>query len=47
MEKLRAEAACKHLNVEKERLQFKVDLLQQRAQLLKEAVSVNQCSASS
>jgi len=39
MEKLRAEAACKRLNVEKERLQLKVDLLWQRAQLLKEWVS--------
>jgi len=36
MEKLKAEAARKHLNVEKEWLQLKVDLLWQRAQLLKE-----------
>ena len=28
MEKLRAEASREHLNVEKERLQLKVDLLQ-------------------
>ena len=39
IEKLRAESAREHLNVEKERLQLKVDLLQQRAQLLKEGVS--------
>jgi len=39
MEKLRAEAAREHLNVEKEWLQLKVDLLWQRAQLLKEGVS--------
>jgi len=39
MENLRAEAAHKCLNVEKDRLQVKVDLLQQRAQLLKEWVS--------
>jgi len=38
MEKLRAEAAYKRLNIEKERLQFKVDVLQQRAHLLKEGV---------
>jgi len=39
MEKLKAEAACKRLKIAKERLQLKVDLLQQRAQLLKEGVS--------
>ena len=39
MEKLRAEASREHLNVEKERLQLKVDLLQQRAHLLKEWLS--------
>jgi len=38
MEKLKAKAARGHLNVEKERLQLKVDLLQQRVQLLKEGV---------
>jgi len=38
MENLRAEAAREHLNVEKERLQFKVYLLWQRAQMLKEGV---------
>ena len=37
--KLEAEAARKHLHVAKERLQLKVDILQQRAQLLKEGVS--------
>ena len=31
MEKLKAEAACKCLKIEKERLQLKDDLLQQRA----------------
>jgi len=39
MEMLRAEAAREHLNVEKDWLQLKVDLLWQRAQLLKEGVS--------
>ena len=39
MEKLRAEAARECLNIEKERLQLKVNFLQQRAQLLKEGVS--------
>jgi len=39
MEKLRAESAREHLNVEKERLQLKEVLLQQRAHLLKEGVS--------
>jgi len=39
MEKLRAEAARKHLNLEKERLQLNVDILWQRAQLLEERVS--------
>ena len=39
MAKLRAEAAWDCLNVEKDRLKFKVDLLRQRAQLLKEGVS--------
>ena len=38
MEKLKAEAARKHLNVEKEQLQLKLDLLRQRTQLLKEGV---------
>ena len=39
MEKLRTEAVREHLKVEKERLQLKVDLLWQKAQLLKEGVS--------
>ena len=39
MKKLRAEAAWECLNIEKRRLKFKVGLLHQRAQLLKEAVS--------
>jgi len=39
IEKLRAEAARKHLNLEKERLQLNVDILWQRAQLLEERVS--------
>jgi len=39
MEKLRAEASQEHLNIEKTRLKFKVDLLHQRVQLLKEGVS--------
>jgi len=39
MEKLRAESAREHLNVEKKRLQLKEVLLQQRAHLLKEGVS--------
>jgi len=38
MEKLKAEAARKRLNVEKEQLKLKVDLLRQRTQLLKEGV---------
>ena len=38
MEKLKAEAACEHLHVAKEQLQLKVDILQQRVQLLKEGV---------
>jgi len=38
-EKLSTEAAREHLNIEKERLQLKVDLLWQRAKLLKEGVS--------
>jgi len=38
MEKLRAEVYQEHLNVEKERLKFKVDLLHQRVQLLKEGI---------
>ena len=36
MEKLRVEAAQKCLNIEKERLKFKVYLLHERVQLLKE-----------
>ena len=36
MEKLRAEAARERLNIEKERLKFKVYLLHERVQLLKE-----------
>jgi len=39
MEKLKAEAEQDHLNIEKERMKFKVDLLCQRVQLLKEGVS--------
>jgi len=38
MEKLKAEAACEHLNVEKEPLQLKVDIPWQRAQPLQEGV---------
>jgi len=38
MENLRAEAAREHLNAEKERLQFEVNLLWHREQLLKEGV---------
>ena len=38
METLDAEAAREHLNVEKEQLQLKVDILRQRVQLLKESV---------
>ena len=38
LEKLKAEAAWEQLNVAKEQLQLKVDILQQRAQLLKEGV---------
>ena len=38
LEKLKAEAAHKHLNVVKEHLQLKVDILRQRAQLLKQGV---------
>jgi len=38
MEKLKAEAAPKGLHVAKEQLQLKVDILQQRVQLLKEGV---------
>jgi len=38
LEKLKAEAARKCLHVVKEQLQLKVDILQQRAQLLKEGV---------
>jgi len=38
LEKLKAESARKHLHVAKEQLQLKVDILWQRAQLLKEGV---------
>ena len=38
LEKLKAEAALEHLHVGKEQLQLKVDILQQRVQLLKEGV---------
>ena len=38
MENLKAEAAREHLHVVKEQLQIKVDILWQRAQLLKEGV---------
>jgi len=36
MEKLKTEMEREHLNVEKERMKFKVDLLHQRIQLPKE-----------
>ena len=39
IEKLKAEAEWEHLNVQKEQMKFKVDLLHQRVQLLKEGVS--------
>jgi len=39
MEKLKAEAEQEHLNVEKESMKFKVDLLHARVQLLKEGIS--------
>jgi len=39
MEKLKAEAEQEHLNVEKERMKFKVDILHERVQLLKEGIS--------
>jgi len=42
LEKLKAEAACEALNVVKERLQLKVNILRQRAQLLKEGVPQNE-----
>jgi len=38
MKKLRAEAVRERLNIEKERLKFRVDALHQRAHLLKEGV---------
>jgi len=38
MEKLKAEAAHEHLHVVKDQLQLRVDILRQRAQLLKEGV---------
>ena len=38
MEKLKAEAAHEHLHIAKEQVQLKVDILQQRVQLLKEGV---------
>ena len=42
MEKLKAEAAREHLHVVKDQLQLKVDILRQRAQLLKEGVPQNE-----
>jgi len=39
MEKLKAEIKREHLNVEKELMKFKVDLLHQRVQLLREGIS--------
>jgi len=42
MEKHKAEAACQHLHVVKDKLHLKVDILRQRAQLLKEGVPQNE-----
>jgi len=39
MEKLQAEVEWDHLNAEKEHMKFKVDLLHQRVQLIKEGIS--------
>ena len=39
MEKLKAEIKREHLNVEKELMKFKVDLLHQSVQLLREGIS--------
>ena len=39
MENLKAEVEWECLNVEKEHMKFKVDLLRQRVQLLKEGIS--------
>jgi len=38
MEKLKAEAAREQLHIAKEQVQLKADILQQRAQLLREGV---------
>jgi len=47
LEKLKAEAEPEHLNVEKERIKFKVYLLHQSVQPLKEGISQDDVDSTS